>query len=1084
MRRLALPGVTLAAIFALFAVRPSDNRLSAEPGSSPVKPDNGKLQYNRDVRPILAENCFACHGPDSASRKAKLRLDQRDAAIESEAFVPGKPDESEFVKRLFLKDDDDKRMPPPKSHKDLTAAQKATLKRWIAEGAEYEAHWSFIAPTKPAVPTFAGDAMATAFIKTPIDAFVYAEIKKRGLEPAPEADRRTLARRLSLDLTGLPPDPTEVEAFVADKASDAYEKYVDKLMAKPQWGEHRGRYWLDYARYADTHGIHFDNYRENWAYRDYVIRALNANVPFDRFTVEQLAGDLLPNATMDQKVATGFNRSHITTNEGGAINEEYLVLYTRDRTETASAVFMGLTTGCAVCHDHKFDPITMRDFYSMAAFFNNTTQNAMDGNIKDTPPNLFVPAPEDREKYLTWEKRKNEIAAKVDERKKAARRDFDQWLAGLKPTDVQAPTEGLVVQGEFAEGKGDKFTLKVNGKDVELSRPKEADWRTGPLGNEQKVLGVKGGNSPNFPPEVGDIDAAKPYTAAAWVQIPNRGQMGAVFSKMDEKDNYRGWDLWLENDKFAAHLIGQWPADAIKITTKNNFNPNNWYHVAVTWDGGQKAGGLKLYVNGEFQPVDVFANNANVNPNAHQTKVPAGDTRTKAPFAIGRRTPASPLRAVGVSDLRLYDRALEAGQVAELAAVNRIRAVLAKPADKRQPKDTDELFTWWLGTKDPASKELTEALTAVKAEEVGFRTRGTTAPISVEKATPPEAFILKRGEYDQRGEKVSADTPLSLPRMAKELPRNRLGFAQWLLNKEHPLTARVTVNRFWQELYGQGLVRTTGDFGISGELPSHPALLDWMAEEFESHWDVKRFFKLLVTSGTYRQAAVTTKEKLEKDPNNIYLSRGPRFRMDAEMIRDYALAASGLLVPKIGGPSVKPYQPEGVWEAVAMPESNTRFYKRDAGENLYRRSMYTFWKRAAPPAAMEVLNAPNRETCTVRRERTNTPLQALLTLNDVQYVEAARVLAEKAIGAAAGEDQRIDFIAQRLLARPFTEKELPVVKGSLAELGKVFAAKPEEAKKLLTVGDHKSDPKLKAEELAAWTMLCNQLMNLDEVLNK
>ena len=1076
MRRVLPPACVLGFALALLLARPGDTRLSAEPGSTPAPKPGGKLQYNRDVRPILAENCFACHGPDSAARKAKLRLDQRDAAIASEAFVPGKPDDSEFVKRLFLKESDKHLMPPPNSHKTLTAAQKATLKQWVAEGAEYEAHWSFIAPTKPAVPTFAGDAKAAAFIKTPIDAFVYAELKKRGLDPAPEADRRTLARRLSLDLTGLPPGVEDVEAFVSDPAPDFYEKFVDRLLAKPQWGEHRGRYWLDYARYADTHGIHFDNYRENWAYREWVIAAFNRNQPFDAFATEQLAGDLLPNATLDQKVATGFNRSHITTNEGGAISEEYLVLYTRDRTETAAQVFMGLTAGCAVCHDHKFDPMTQKDFYAMAAFFNNTTQNAMDGNIKDTPPVLFVPAAADREKYATWEKRKAEVAAKVEARKKAARGEFDTWLAGLKPGDIQAPATGLTLHAPLAEGKGDKLAVKVGGKDAEVARPKETDWRAGPFGDGQKVLGVKGGNSPVFADAAGDFDAAKPYSAAAWVQVPNRGQTGAILSKMDEKDNYRGWDLWLENDRFAAHLIGQWPADAIKITTKATFNPNDWHHVAVTWDGSRKAGGLKLYVNGDPQPVDVTAQA----PDA----VPTATSKTKAPFVIGRRTPASPLRAVGLSDLRLYDRALAANEVGELAAVGRVQKVLGKAADKRQPKEVDDLFNWWLSTKDTMSKELNAELQAVRQEEVGFKARGTTAPVSNEKPTPPEAFVLKRGDYDKRGEKVSAATPLALPPMAKDLPRNRLGFAQWLLAKDHPLTSRVTVNRFWQEVFGQGLVRTSGDFGITGELPSHPLLLDWMAEDFESHWDVKRFFKLVVTSGTYRQAAVTTKDKLEKDPSNVWLSRGPRFRMDAEVIRDSALAVSGLLVPKLGGPSVKPYQPEGVWEAVAMIGSNTRDYRQDKGENLYRRSMYTFWKRSAPPAAMEVMNAPNRETCAVRRERTNTPLQALLTLNDTQYVEAARVLAEKALTAAPGDDQRIDFIAKRLLSRSFTTKELPIVKDSLAALAKEFAAKPDEAKKLLSVGEHKSDPKLKAEELAAWAMLCNQLMNLDEVLNK
>jgi hypothetical protein len=1082
MRRSTIPSVVLLTLVAavLLVDRPPAP-VSAEPSSLPVeKGKSGKLQYNRDVRPILAENCFACHGPDSAARKAGLRLDQRDAALQKGAFEPGKPDDSELVTRLFLKDDDEALMPPAKSHKKLTAAQKEVLKRWVAEGAEYESHWSFIPPTKPPVPA----VKDKGWVRTPIDAFVLAELERRGLTPAPEADRRTLARRLSLDLTGLPPDPAEVEAFVADRAADAYEKYADRLMAKPQWGEHRGRYWLDYARYADTHGIHFDNYRENWAYRDWVIAAFNRNQPFDRFAVEQIAGDLLPAASLDQKVATGFNRSHITTNEGGAINEEYLVLYTRDRTETAAQVFLGLTAGCAVCHDHKFDPLTMRDFYGMAAFFNNTTQAAMDGNIKDTPPNLFVPAAEDRERYAAWEQRMKDATAALDAWKKVARPAFDAWIATAKPGDVRPPDDGLTLAAWLDEGAGSTLRYVRNGKPATAALPPAADWRAGPLGDGQKVLGVKTGNSPEFPPEVGDFEADKPFSYAAWVQIPQRGQNGAVFSKMQEKDNYRGWDLWLQNDRFAAHLVNEWPKDGIKVTTKTAFDPNKWHHVAVTWDGSRRASGLRLYVNGELQPVEVFANDQTVDPAAHATPVPAKTIQTAAPFAIGRRTPGQSLRAVGVADLRLYDRQLTGLEVGELAAAAKLQGLLGKPADKRQPKELDDLFGWWLGSRDKASKELSAGLVAIKQEEVAFKARGTTAPVSVEKPTPPEAYILKRGEYDKRGEKVSADVPKALPPMDKDLPRNRLGFARWLLAKEHPLTARVTVNRFWQELFGQGLVRTAGDFGITGELPSHPQLLDWLAEEFEGHWDVKRFFKLLVTSATYRQAATATKEKLEKDPNNVYLSRGPRFRMDAEMVRDYALAASGLLVPKIGGPSVKPYQPEGVWEAVAMIGSNTRDYKRDTGESLYRRSLYTFWKRSAPPAAMEVMNAPNRETCAVRRERTNTPLQALLTLNDEQFVEAARALAERAIRAGDTDEKRIEFVAGRVLARPLAAKEREIVRASLAELTREYTAKPEEAKKLITVGESKPDPKLDPSQLAAWTMLCNQLLNLDEALNK
>jgi hypothetical protein len=791
------------------------------------------ILFNRDVRPILAENCFPCHGPDSAARKAGLRLDQRQSAVKHGAFVPGKPDESELISRVFS-DDPAERMPPRASHKTLTPSQKERLRRWIAAGAEYQPSWSLIAPVRPQPPAVKNPA----WVRNPIDAFVLAALDERGLPPAAEADRRTLARRLSLDLTGLPPAPAEVEALVNDPSPAAYENLVDRLLASKRWGEHRARYWLDAARYADTHGIHFDNYREMWSYRDWVIEAFNRNEPFDRFTIEQLAGDLLPEPTLEQRVATGFNRCNITTNEGGVIGEEYLVLYARDRTETTARVWLGLTAGCAVCHDHKFDPLSQKEFYQMSAFFNNTTQAAMDGNVKDTPPTVFVPAEADRGRWPALEKDLADARRQLEERKKIVRADFDRRLAAVA--------------------------------------------------------------------------------------------------------------------------------------------------------------------------------------------------------------------AVGLSDA-----------------------------------ERNELFDGWLPDDRPYG-ELTARVAALEPEQAAVQARGTAAHVMQERNEPATAFVLYRGEYDKRREPVAAATPALLPPMPADLPRNRLGLARWLLRPEQPLTARVTVNRFWQEVFGMGLVRTAEDFGVNGEMPSHGELLDWLAVEFrESGWDVKKLFRLLVTSAAYRQASVATPEKLEKDPPNRLLSRGPRFRMDAEMVRDYALAASGLMAPKIGGPSVKPYQPDGVWEAVAMMESNTRYYKQDEGENLYRRSMYTFWKRAAPPASMDILNAPSRETCTVRRERTNTPLQALVTLDDPQFVESARRLAQTALkdGGATGES-RLDFVVRRLLLRPFRPEESQVALTTLEKLLQFYRAHPPEAQALLAVGQSKADPAIDAATLAAWTMLANQLMNLDEVLNK
>jgi hypothetical protein len=1030
----------------------------------------GKLEYNRDVRPILAENCFACHGPDSAARKADLRLDVRDMAMEGEAIIPGRPEKSTLVERVFSTSKSEV-MPPHKTNKKLTDAQKAVLRQWIAEGAEYQPHWSFIPPTRPTPPAVKNQK----WVKNPIDRFVLARLEAAGLAPAPEADRRTLARRLSLDLTGLPPDPKDVEEFVADRSADWYEKYVEKLMRSAAWGEHRGRYWLDAARYADTHGIHFDNFREVWAYREWVVKAFNRNMTFDQFTIEQLAGDLLPKATLDQQIASGFNRCNITTSEGGAIDEEYLVLYARDRTETTSLVWMGLTTGCAVCHDHKFDPISQKDFYSLSAFFNNTSQRAMDGNVRDTPPIIFVPRNEDRPR---WEALAKEIAAiqeKTEARKVAARADFDKWLAALKPEDMKGriPGEGLKLHAALTKGTGKDLDLVVAGKPRTVSLKDGFAWEAGHTG--AKAFSLKPGGTVEVP-EAGDFDTKQAFSFGAWVKFPSRGQTGAVFARMDNTQDFRGWDLWYENGKIGAHIVSKWPVDALKVVTKNPFNPpNGWHHVFVTYDGSAKAAGVKVYVDGVPQPTDT----------AQETLKAGSSIQTKVPLKFGQRHTSERLQKVLIEDVRVYDRALAGPDVENLARATRALAIVAKPADKRTKEEKDELFNWYLVGMDQPYKELTGQLAKLRQEEVGMKSRGTIAHVMAEKKEPAMAYVLNRGEYDRRKDKVTPDVPKSLPAMPADLPKTRLGLAQWLLRPDHPLTARVTVNRFWQELYGTALVRTAGDFGVMGELPSHPELLDWLAVEFrEGGWDVKKFFKLLVTSATYRQAATVTAEKKEKDPQNTLLSRGPRFRMDAEMVRDHALAASGLLVEKIGGPSVKPYQPEGVWEAVAMIGSNTRDYRRDSGENLYRRSVYTFWKRAAPPASMDILNAPNRETCTVRRERTNTPLQALVTLNDPQFVEAARVLAEKAIKSDGKPEARIDFIARRLLARPFTAAELEIVRASLADLVAEYKARPEEAKKLIAVGDSKPDAKVDASELAAWTMLANELMNLDEVLNK
>jgi hypothetical protein len=1024
------------------------------------------IQYNRDIRPILAENCFRCHGPDSAARKADLRLDRREAAIQAGAFKPGKSEESELVRRVFSADADEM-MPPPVAHKILSAAQKELLKKWIASGAEYQPHWSLIAPQRPELPAVKNEA----WVRTPIDRFILAKLESLGLPPAPEADRRTLARRVSLDLTGLPPKPEDVDRFVNDAASDAYEKFVDKLLALPAWGEHRARYWLDLARYADTNGIHFDNYRENWAYRDYVIQAFNQNMPFDQFTIEQLAGDLLPNRTLEQQVASGFNRCNMTTNEGGAINEEYLVLYARDRTETAGQTWLGFTVGCATCHDHKFDPISQKEFYQLTAFFNNTTQAAMDGNVKDTPPVISVPQLADRARWETLATQSADVHKQLDHRKETAKKDFADWLAdGAVMAELQASTDGLVFQGPINVDSAGSIQVSVDSQALSVTTTVPVELSEGHVGEQS--LKIK----PEEIVEVadaGDLETDRPFTYAAWIKLQKKGQSGSVVARMDDQHEYRGWDMWIENGRLGAHLIHQWDQDAIKVVTETELSAGQWNHLLVSYDGSGKAAGLKFYVNGMPQKSKVLVDRL------------TDSIRTDVPLKIGQRDSGSRLENCLIEDLRIYSRALKEAEIDRLAKDARAAWLVKKQPDQRSAAETKELLEWWLANFDNTTRDLKNQLADVEKEQTTIKNRGTVAHVMQERGEAAAAYVLSRGEYDKRRDRVEAGTPEFLPPMAADLPHNRLGLAKWLLQPENPLTARVAVNRCWQEVFGTGIVRTTGDFGVNGELPSHPELLDWLAVDFrESGWDIKRLYRMLVTSAAYRQSAIVTPQKLAADPQNRLLSRGPRFRMDAEMIRDFALASSGLMVPKVGGPSVKPYQPPGVWEAVAMRESNTREYVQDHGDNLYRRSIYAFWKRAAPPASMEVLNAPNRETCTVRRERTDTPLQALVTLNDPQFVEAARNLAQSAILTDGSIDDRLQIIARRLLSRPLRSEELLVVKSSLIESLSHYAAHEDDAQKLIAVGESKVDPKAAPSVLAAWTVLVNELFNLDEVLNK
>ncbi len=1003
---------------------------------------------------------------------ADLRLDTREGVFAKREngtpVVPGNLQVSLVYQRI-TQTDPALRMPPESSHKVLNEAQKNILKRWIADGATWKEHWSFVFPSKGSLPA----VKKNEWVRNPVDAFILAKLEAAGLEPAPEAERRALIRRLSLDLTGLPPAPVEVEQFANDSSPQAYDKLVDRMMASRHWGEHRGRYWLDAARYADTHGIHIDNYREMWPYRDWVINAFNRNLPFDRFTIEQVAGDLLPNRTVDQQIASGFHRCNVTTNEGGAIPEEFEAIYAKDRVDTTGTVWLGLTVGCATCHDHKFDPISTKDFYSMAAFFRNTTQNAMDGNIPDTPPILVVPKGPDVERWDQLNRDERTLLERMRQARKQPGKTFGKWLLSKSRAELTAPVDPSSQLAILSVGSA--ASLEYGGRTETVSLKDGLDLGDGPRSNS-KALHF-GANSQLEIPGIDDFSSDKAFSIATWILSPQNADNFVIASQMNPEDKDRGWLIELGARVPMLKLTGdEGKSISARAEHLRQLKPGTWNHLVVTYDGSREQASMRLYLNGKSIPAL---------GNAAATDL-RGEIRTGKPLNLGSDGKRH-FEGGAIAEFRIFNRALTEDEAQLTFAWSELQPSLSKQKDQLTEAERDNLHLAFLNNEDKNYRELVAKRQELDLQQRDIRRRSAVTHVMQERSdSQPMAHILFRGQYDQPRQAVQPNVPAALPPMPASFPRNRLGLAQWLVDASNPLTARVTVNRFWQELFGTGLVKSSEDFGSQGQAASHPELLDWLAVEFrESRWDVKKFFKLLVTSAAYRQSAQASEAKLKADPENRLLSRGPRFRMDGEMVRDYALAASGLLVPTIGGPSVKPYQPGGIWETVAMIGSNTQFYKQDTGDKLYRRSLYTFWKRSAPPASMEIFGAPTRETCTVRRERTDTPLQALVVMNDPQFVEAARVLAQRALKSAGGNvDGEIDFVTTHLLGRAFDANERDITRKAYEDYLQHFVAHPDEAKKLLSVGESKHDEQLTVPESAALTMVANQVMNLDEGLNK
>ncbi len=1022
-----------------------------------------KVSFNRDVRPILSDKCYFCHGPDAKERAADLRLDEEASAKEN-AIVEGSPEQSELIKRI-LSDDPESRMPPPNSKLSLTAAEKETLNKWVQQGAEYSQHWAFVAPQNIAPPTI----KQADWCLSDLDRFVLAKIEERGLRPSAAADRETLIRRVTLDLTGLPPTLAEIDAFVSDTEPRAYERLVDRLLESDRYGERMAVEWLDVARYADTYGYQNDRYRAMWPWRDWVIEAFNNNLPYDQFITWQIAGDLLPNPTREQVLATAFNRNHRQTNEGGSVEEEFRAEYVADRVNTFGATFLGLTLECCRCHDHKYDPLSQRDYYQLASFFNSIDESGLYSHFTDaTPTPTLQLATEQQLAEMT--SLRTEIAAqenKLRELTSAKQAAIDAWLKSLSDPSAppltefiaKATTQGLIGDYPFEALEGNKVANRAK-PDLPGSTSENPKVEPGKVGNGLLLSGennvtVKTG---------GEFTRNQPFSISLWLNSPRAFDRAVVFHRSQAwtDSGSRGYELLIEKGRLSIGLIHFYPGNAIRVVAKDPLPINSWQHVTMTYDGSSRAAGVKLYVNGQVVECDVVRDG--LTKNMHDGGV--------KDLAVGQRFRDVGFKDGRIDELKIFDRELTSIEVTRLVATEDPAPALFDKADPR-------LASFYLHTQDDEFKKELSAL-----QQLRDRLSNLHDPIPeimvMRETSPRPTYILARGAYDAPLDPVERDTPASMLRMKPDWPRNRLGLAKWLIDPSHPLTSRVAVNRIWQTLFGTGLVSTAEDFGLQGSQPTNGELLDWLSYQFvASGWNVKQLVKQIVTSATYRQLSNPAPQLLRDDPENQLLARGPSHRLSAEMIRDLALASSGLLVDTIGGAPVKPYQPEGLWE-----EKSGEKYQRDVGPGSHRRSLYTFWKRTSPPPSMMSFDATSREVCTVRRQSTLTPLQMLVLLNDPQYVEAARALAERAMISSASRDEQLQFVFRSLTGRKPHAKEQQVLAMLFDEQLIEFKQQPEQAAKLLKVGDHPATSKLDPPELASMTVVAEGLMTYDEAVMK
>lgn len=1047
------------------------------------------IDYNQHIKPLLSDRCFICHGPDANKRQAGLRLDQSESAYAklpsgNLAIVPGDTNQSSIVKRIHA-DNSGALMPPPESNLSLNENEKALIKKWIEQGAEYKPHWSLI----PLQQTKAAEVLKVEDVNT--DTFIEQKLHHEGLSLSPQTDKETLLRRVSFDLTGLPPTMEEIDAFIQDDSSNAYEKVVDRLLASPQYGERMALEWLDVARYADTYGYQADNYRPTWRYRDWVIEAYNQNMPFDQFITDQLAGDLLPNPTTDQLIATGFNRNHPQNAEGGIVNEEFRVEYVADRAITTGRAFMGLTMECARCHDHKYDPITQKEFYQLFAFFNNVDEaGQITWNNSDKPsPTTLLFKDEEKQKI-----------AELDEQIKTLNSEINHYIFQTWKSDA--------LKKWFSKERFMSHTLPIAGKVAHFSLDQKNVTNEEVSGSVNEVTGriidtvsmkiwdqppqfvlrdvdgydLKSSNAMELDgdamldfPGIGRFKKADPFTVSMYVWIPNELEEGVIFhsNKGGIIYSFKGYQVSVENNKFDVRLSHTFPYNSINLVSNEPVPREEWVHIALTYDGSGKAVGTHFYVNGE--PAEMLVKRDNL----YKDIVFDGITTN---LRVGARWRSRGFTNGKIDELTVYDRELTRYEINPHNSHQDSRGLILRNAQhfmdyQKYDLTADEKIAgsifYLTQNKDQHYNELLEKLRTLRQAKNEIYEKAEEVFVMADMPEPRQAYLLERGAYDAHGEPVEPGTVKQVLPFDDSLPKNRLGLSQWLVDEQNPLTARVAVNRLWQICFGVGLVETAEDFGSQGELPTHPDLLDWLALQYmHSGWDTKALMKQIVMSKTYRQSSLITEHQREVDPENRLYAHYPTKRLPAEMLRDQALAASGLLVDTIGGPSVKPYQPEGLWSY----GSNSK-YEQSTGDDLYRRGMYTFWKRTVPPPAMNTFDAPDRSYCIMRRQETNTPLQALVMMNDPQFLEAAKMLAVKVINSSNDTEEWIKNTFRLLTARMPQEIELVALQSYYHNQIKQFESNPDSYQSILDIGEAEIPNDINQGEVAAMTLVASTVMN-------